>query len=444
MKPSPLRTLFALRSHGQSRAVIERFRLRRLRHLLAHAYDRVPYYRRLFDAAGMTPADVRSIGDLRHLPVTTRETLQQLDADEILARGVDPKRLLATSSSGSSGRPITIRRTWAEARLLGTIRVRAFRDFGLRPRDRVVGVRTQSVTKRTGLGAGARLLAALRRDRWQAVDAGLPADEILDLVAALGADVLNGYSGQLALLATEADPARLRALAPRFVTAGGEALDPVQRGRIEEAFGVPLYETYASVEFDVLAAQCPAAAGEGGPYYHVMDDGLVLELGGEGAEGETGEVIGTCLHAWAMPLIRYAQGDVVRRGGACPCGSAWSTLRAIEGRVLDFFVRPDGSWIHPYEIFIPVRERCPWIQRFQAIQRAPAEIALRIEPARAPTKGELDTLRATFAARFSDRATLAVELVERLDAGPGKFQQYRSLARAQPGRALPGDVSSQG
>ncbi len=435
MSPKPLRTLIALRSHGRRREAIDRFREERLRSVLRHAYERVPYYRSLFDGAGIRPEDIASPADLRHVPITTRDTLQQLGAEEIVARGVDPSRLLASSSSGSSGRPITIRRTWAEARLLATIRVRAFRDFGLRSRDTVVGVRTPSVTKHADLGLASRVLATLRRDRWQVVDSGLPAEAIVDRVAALGADVLNGYPGQLALLTTEVDPARLRALGLRFVTAGGEVLYPSQRDQIADAFGVPLYETYASTEFDVLGAQCPHAKSQDGErILHVMDDGVLLDLEGEEADDPSGEVVGTCLHSYAMPLIRYAQGDVALRGGACGCGRAWSTLRTVQGRMLDFFVTPDGAWIHPYEIFVPIRERCPWIRRFQAIQRTASDVTLRVEAARPPTPEEVATARAVFAERFSPRSELTVELVTRFDAGPGKFQQYRSLVRSQPAR----------
>lgn len=434
MAPNPLRTLISLRGHGRDRAALERFRTTHLRRVVRHAYERVPYYRGLFEDAGLRPEDIRTPADLRHVPITTRDTLQQLDTKEIVARGVDADRLLSSSSSGSSGRPITIRRTWIEERLLAAIRIRVFTAFGLQRRDRVVGIRTPRVTKGRDLGPVSRLLAALRPDRWQVVDVALPADEIIARVAALGANVLNGYSGQLALLATEVDAARLRGLGLRFVTAGGEGLFPSQRRSIAEAFGTPLYETYASTEFDILAAQCPESGGDpAGAVYHVMDDGVILELREEGAGA--GEVIGTCLHAYAMPLIRYAQGDIVERGGPCPCGSAFSTLRTVQGRTLDLFVLPDDRWIHPYEVFVPIRERCLWIRRFQAIQRSPLDVLLRIEAGRTPTPAELETLRAEFAARFSERAKLEVELVERFDAAPGKFQQYRSLVRSQPARS---------
>jgi phenylacetate-CoA ligase len=47
----------------------------RLERMLRHAYARSPLYRERFRRAGMTPADIHSIDDLRFLPVTTREDL---------------------------------------------------------------------------------------------------------------------------------------------------------------------------------------------------------------------------------------------------------------------------------------------------------------------------------------------------------------------------------
>jgi hypothetical protein len=66
-------TLTRLWRHpGQSRESLERFRDRKLRFLVAHAYDRVAYYRQLFEKAGVRPADIRCAADLAQLAVSTK------------------------------------------------------------------------------------------------------------------------------------------------------------------------------------------------------------------------------------------------------------------------------------------------------------------------------------------------------------------------------------
>jgi phenylacetate-CoA ligase len=118
------------------------------------------------------------------------------------------------------------------------------------------------------------------------------------------------------------------------------------RELIEEAFGAPIYDTYASIEFNLLAWQCRQTGG-----LHTCDDGVVMEIM-DGAravrEGEEGEVVGTDLHSYAMPMIRYRLGDIATKGRSpCPCGQPFSTIRSIRGRTIDCFTLPDGRVMHP-------------------------------------------------------------------------------------------------
>jgi phenylacetate-CoA ligase len=51
--------------------------LDRLRWTLSHAYDKVPHYRNVFDAAGFRPGDLKSLADLAKLPFTTKKELRE-------------------------------------------------------------------------------------------------------------------------------------------------------------------------------------------------------------------------------------------------------------------------------------------------------------------------------------------------------------------------------
>lgn len=88
-----------------------------LRRLIGHAYENVPYYRRLFDRSGIAPRDIRTASDLEALPITTKDDLRQVPVKDILARGINPDRLATAQTSGSTGEPFTVRRTWLEKQL---------------------------------------------------------------------------------------------------------------------------------------------------------------------------------------------------------------------------------------------------------------------------------------------------------------------------------------
>src|SRR5438034_3723230 len=64
-----------------ARATLRAVQEQRLHEQVEHAYQSSPFYRRKLDAAGVKPADVRSLDDLRRLPFTTKDELKQDQAD---------------------------------------------------------------------------------------------------------------------------------------------------------------------------------------------------------------------------------------------------------------------------------------------------------------------------------------------------------------------------
>lgn len=111
----------------------------------------------------------------------------------------------------------------------------------------------------------------------------------------------------------------------------GETLSEETRLRISEAYSCPVFDAYGTRETGRVAAQCPACNG-----YHVHDLNVLVELiddSGRPIEpGETGHVLITSLHNYAMPMIRYRVGDLAVKGAACPCGRELSFIERFEGR----------------------------------------------------------------------------------------------------------------
>ncbi len=59
------------------------------------------------------------------------------------------------------------------------------------------------------------------------------------------------------------------------------------------------------------------------------------------------EIVGTALHNWGFPVLRYRTGDEVGPTPAepCPCGRAFPRLGTVDGRVEDSFMAADGRTI---------------------------------------------------------------------------------------------------
>ncbi|MEM3658731.1 MAG: hypothetical protein QXQ66_10020, partial [Candidatus Hadarchaeum sp.] len=90
-----------------SRQQLEELQLERLKAIIKHAYENVPYYRRIFDERNLKPYDIKSKNDLAKLPLLTRRDL--VENSELL-KSRDFSRYCPTPSftSGSTGEPVTV------------------------------------------------------------------------------------------------------------------------------------------------------------------------------------------------------------------------------------------------------------------------------------------------------------------------------------------------
>src|SRR6266511_3875249 len=87
---------------------LETLQLARLQSLITHAYEKVSYYGKLFDSVGFEPRHLKQLSDLEAIPVTSRQTLQNVPYTEMVAHGVDPARLRKSQTSGSTGVPLQV------------------------------------------------------------------------------------------------------------------------------------------------------------------------------------------------------------------------------------------------------------------------------------------------------------------------------------------------
>jgi phenylacetate-CoA ligase len=420
----------AARASAWSRDEVEGFQNRRLRELVRRAFEHVTYYHDLYARHGLNPEDVRGIEDLERIPVARRAEMQERPASELVARGQDPRRLVSHRTSGSTGYPFRTYRTLFEERLLQGLRLKREFKLGLRLTD----VRVAIVLPGHG-SRGARPdthfynhLGLLRRP---IVDCLLPAAEILERTAELRPDVMMGYPDTLDWIAGEATAEQRRRIRPRMILTGGETLTLDMRRRIADCFHALVYDFYGLHEFNLLASECPQTG-----LYHVAEDSAIVEVlkdGRPAARGEAGEVVATALHSRAMPLIRYSTGDFATRGPLrCPCGASGTTLESIQGRVVDRFVLPDGTRLHPYELLEAFIDEAVWLRRYQMVQESVDRIVVKIVPFAGcdPSADNLQRLQARFQQSLGPGVYVVFEKVNELPpAGNGKFRPYYSLVR---------------
>jgi phenylacetate-CoA ligase len=305
-------------------------RLDRLRRLVAHAYERVPFYRERFALAGVQPEDIRAIDDIALLPIADKRDLVDRPAAEITASGLDPEQLVATMTSGYSGEPFVIRRTRREQTRWARSCLPDLLAAGLRTGDRVASVFAVREERTDGVG----LLEALGLVSETVIDCAEDPPEIVRRLAKARPDFLRGMAGVLEHLAQDLSVAE-PPIRPRVVWVSGEVLTAVARRRIEAAFAAPVHNAYGTHEIGLLASDCRESG-----CMHVSSPGSIVELltpdNLPAEEGETGEVVVTALDFFAAPFIRYRLKDLATRGAAtCPCGVRSPTIAHIDGRSID-------------------------------------------------------------------------------------------------------------
>lgn len=314
---------------------VERLRDRRLRRLVRHAYEKVPYYRRLLEDAGVGPEEIRGVADLHRIPVSTKLGFVSRPLEERLARGTDRARCVTHLTSGSTGVPAEILRTPLEEYSLQLHRIRKFRIQGLRPGYRMVSILFAPKKNPS------RLLRALGLTAYAQLDCFREPGDLLRELRRLQPHVLAGYPHvlvRLAAAATEADREKLR---PRLILSGGETLSHGARRAVSETFGCPVRDSYGAHECNLVAWECTCCG-----LFHTADDSVIVEVlrdGSPSGPGEEGTVVVTNLYSLAMPILRFDLGDLARRPATRPpCRIRFGAIERVLGRAGSEIVLEDG------------------------------------------------------------------------------------------------------
>jgi phenylacetate-CoA ligase len=408
-----------------------------LRSLVAHAYRRVPSYRRLFEDAGLRPCDVRSAADLARVPITTKADMRRGRVEDRLAAGVNPARLILRYTTGSTGEPARIRRTPLEDHVLNAFRIRARRLVGERLRDRTIGIISRGVPTDHKARSAKALTDAVGILRSVTLDCLQPIDDLVRAVRRFAPDIVTGYPAVITEIANVWADVPGQTDKPRLVFAGGEMLTAAMRRRIERGFGASVVDFYGSHEFNLIGWEC-AVTGD----VHLCDDNVVVEVVRDGrpvAVGETGDVVVTGLHTYAAPFIRYDLGDVATRGDeTCRCGAPFSTLRNLRGRRMDYCVLPDGQKMHHWDLIPMSFWDMPWHRRYQLVQETRDRFVLRVIADDRPPADDLAALHSSIEAKLGPGATFTIDLVDDLAfPATGKHQLCRSEVGASPEASFP-------
>ena len=329
-----VRLLHELR--GGVRRAPEEIRARQgalLRRAVAHASSHVPFYRQLWTSAGVDTDQIRSLDDLRRLPIVTADLVRAAAERGGLTARIPTRHVgRRFSTSGSSGKPLEVPRGAVEAQLWQVAGLRMQLEHGFRWWDTTVQF--------DAAPGPAHLLQALGVAPVVWIPQELPLDEQLDRLERARARVILGHVTVLRRIGHALAERHARLTPPASVFSMAEVLDDDSRATIHAAFGVEPADLYGMTEVGFIGWQCE----QRGPL-HVNAELLVVEILRDGVParcGELGRVVVTDLRGRTMPFLRYYTGDLATAAGPCACGRTLPTMGPVEGRARHAIHTPDG------------------------------------------------------------------------------------------------------
>ena len=357
---------------------LEQLQQRKLQKIIKHAYERVRYYRELFDSVSIRPEDIRNTKDLQCIPVTSREQIQRVPINEIAAKGIKLADCHRMRTSGSTGIPLEVIKSEKEYQLSNLVMMRSFLANGYRLTDKQVVI----ITPRDPRTYWFQYLGLMRQNCISPFD---NADSQIKQLRQVRPDFIWGLSSSLGRIAEEVRKRDIEDISPRGVATGGELLDLKTRQIIQAAFRSKVVDFYSTYECGNIAWECDRHEG-----YHINIDSLVVEIVNNGKSarpGEKGEVLITGLDSYAMPLIRYRIKDIAVGGESlCSCGRGLPLLKRIEGRTDDWVVLSDGTLISSVEL-VCVLGSVPRVLGFKVVQKKIDQFVLQLKIERNFTKG---------------------------------------------------------
>lgn len=303
-----------------------------------HVWNSVPYYKKLMQEKGVTPDDIKGIGDIYKLPFISKKDLRECYPYGMLGAPLkDCVRIHSTS--GTTGKRVIAFYTRNDLDLWSDCTARALVAAGASDEDVVqVSYGYGLFTGGFGLNDGAVKLGCLTVP----MSSGNTDRQIM-FINDLKATVLcctPSYAAYIAETMKEQGyaPDQIPLKAGIF---GAEAWSEEMRQDIEKTLGIKAYDIYGLTELSGpgVAFECSDQSG-----MHVNEDHFYVETidpktGEVLPEGEDGEIVFTSLDKEAFPLLRYRTRDISRLSREkCSCGRTFVKMMKPKGRSDDMLI----------------------------------------------------------------------------------------------------------
>jgi phenylacetate-CoA ligase len=355
---------------------MESYRDNKLRKLIIHCYENVPYYNNVMNGKNLKPRDIQCMNDLSKLPILTKDIIRH-NTKELMARNTSKMVLSWSKTGGTTGEPIQICKNRECTAWANMCFERGLRWGGLRtdePRINLfggsLGIDKSRFTNRLGnLLRGDLFLPAfeLRTDT---------AMSFFERIHRSRCRFLIGYASSIYLLASLAKQMdqRIRFEAV-FPTA--ELMIPEWEETILSVFKCIVLPYYGCGEVNSLGYHTLSDNSYLIPEEHVImevmkDDKSAVQFG-------TGRFVITDLDNYAMPILRYVNGDAGEIVSCTNENLSFSRIKRLDGRYNNFLMNDAGDLVSG-AIGPHIFRQFPSVHSYLIVQEEPLKITIDIVP----------------------------------------------------------------
>ncbi|MCX8036547.1 MAG: phenylacetate--CoA ligase [Candidatus Sumerlaeia bacterium] len=414
------------------RATLERHQGELLREQVRRAAERLPYVQARLNAAGLRPADIRGLDDLRRLPFTVKQDFMDHYPFGMIAVPLREVVRVHGSSGTSRGKSTIVGYTRRDLDTWSELCARLATAAGVTASDIAqISFGYGLFTGGFGLHAGLERVGALVLP----ISSGNTPRQV-QFLRDFGTTALVGtptYALHIAETAREMGIERGQ-LALKWGLFGGEPWSEAVRRQIESLLGIVATDNYGLSELcgPGVSYECLCKNG-----MHIAEDHYIVEVLDPKtlepvADGEVGELVFTTLMREAVPLIRYRTGDLASvTREPCACGRTLARMSKVVGRTDDMMVIR-GVNVFPSQIesiLLDIEHTQPHYQIVRTRKGALEHLEVRVEVTEALFNDEIRHMRAVEEEiREALRSGLGVDVDVRL-VEPKSLERFTGKAR---------------
>ncbi len=413
---------FIEESQWWSKDAIREYQWKKLKILIEQAYNFVPYYLEIFKEIGAKPSDIKTWEDFEKIPYLTKDIVRERINDLVSLRIKDRSKLRYYTTGGSTGQPLGF------YMLQGDAMDRAFMNqqwkrVGYNEKSSMVILRGEPVKNH-------KLFHRFRfTNVWLSSSYDLSEHSIktyVDFLNKIRPDYFHVYPSSLYIFTRLLlDSGLSLNFNPKAILCGSESVRQFQRDLFEKTYKSRVYSWLGLSEGVVLAGECEYSnnyhAWPHLNYNEILDEQnkLVRNI------GEKGEIIGTSLHNYVFPFIRYRTGDVGEYfGDGCQmCKRNFPLLRKIDRWLQEIIVSRDGVYVSATGLN-PHSDIFNNVIQFQFLQQMPGELILNLVKKSSYTESDTFKILSELNNKLANKFDIRIKFVDTIPRTPSGKHRY--------------------